>query len=191
MTFVQEGKLSLDDKVSNYIPLFNKYSKRLYHHHGIALHIIRELNLTSTSVSSFKKASSKTLEDEAIAYGSKREIKTNPGTEFNYSNIGYILVGQCVGGDIQKRIRPLSYGSPLKTSGNEGTTFTNEDYNSATDPFMGARSTANDLTNFMTMLMNKGVFNNKQVLTDSSVKTLLSLAGIRSFEKCSESCRRN
>jgi CubicO group peptidase (beta-lactamase class C family) len=174
MTFVQEGKLSLDDKVSDYIPLFNKYSKRyitirncLTHNTGIE----SDFNLSKL----FQKSKFKTLEEEAIAYGSKREIKTNPGTEFNYSNIGYSLVGRVLEIISKKGFDRIAQDRILRPLGMRGTTFTNEDYNSATDPFMGARSTANDLTNFMTMLMNKGVFNNKQVLTDSSVKTLLSL----------------
>jgi CubicO group peptidase (beta-lactamase class C family) len=174
MTFVQEGKLSLDDYVSKYIPLFNKYSKRyitirncLTHNTGIE----SDFNLSKL----FQKSKFKTLEEEAIAYASKREIKTNPGTEFNYSNIGYVLVGRVLEIISKKGFDRIAQDRILRPLGMRGTTFTNEDYNSATDPFMGARATANDLTNFMTMLMNKGVFNNKQVLTDSSVKTLLSL----------------
>ncbi len=53
-------------------------------------------------------------------------------------------------------------------------TFT-EDYDEAISPSTGARSTANDLINFMTMLLNKGTFNNKPVLTESSVAMLHTL----------------
>src|SRR6476620_634148 len=77
MTFVQEGKLSLDDKVSDYIPLLKKYSKGyitirncLTHNTGIE----SDFNMAHL----FQKSKFKTLEDEAIAYASKREIKTNP-----------------------------------------------------------------------------------------------------------------
>lgn len=174
MTYVQEGKLSLDDKVSDYIPLFKKYSKSyitirncLTHNTGIE----SDFNMAHM----FQKSKFKTLEDEAIAYASKREIKANPGTEFNYSNIGYNLVGRILEIISKKGYDRIAQDRLLRPVGMRGTTFANEDYNSATDPSMGARSTATDLTNFMAMLLNKGVANNKQVLTPESVKTLLSL----------------
>jgi CubicO group peptidase (beta-lactamase class C family) len=174
MIFVQEGKLSLDDKVSNYIPLFNKYSKSyitirncLTHNTGIE----SDFNIGKL----FQKSKFKTLEEEVIAFASKREIKTNPGTEFNYSNIGFNLAGRVLEVIAKKGFDRIAQDRLLRPLGMRGTTFTNEDFNAATDPSLGARSTANDLTNFMTMLMNKGMFNNKQVLTESSVKELLSL----------------
>jgi CubicO group peptidase (beta-lactamase class C family) len=174
MTFVQEGKLSLDDKVSDFIPLYKKYSKSyitirncLTHNTGI------ESDFTPTKL--FQKTKFNTLEEESIAYASKREIKTNPGTEFYYSNVGYNIVGRILEIIAKKGFDRIAQDRILRPLGMRGSTFANEDYNSATDPSMGARSTANDLTNFMTMLLNKGMFNNKQVLTESSVKLLLSL----------------
>jgi CubicO group peptidase (beta-lactamase class C family) len=120
MTFVQEGKLSLDAKVSDFIPLFKKYSKSyitirncLTHNTGIE----SDFNMNNL----FQKTKFKTLEEEAIAFGSKREIKTNPGTEFYYSNVGYDLVGRILeiitkkGFDriAQDRIlRPAGLGEP-------------------------------------------------------------------------------
>jgi CubicO group peptidase (beta-lactamase class C family) len=174
MTFVQEGKLSLDDKVSDYIPLLKKYSKTyitirncLTHNTGIE----SDFNMAHM----FQKSKFKTLEDEAFAYASKHEIKTNPGTEFNYSNIGFNLVGRVLEVISKKGFDRLAQDRIIRPLNMRGTTFTNEDFNVASDPSMGARSTANDLTNFMTMLINKGMFNNKQVLTEASVKTLLTL----------------
>jgi CubicO group peptidase (beta-lactamase class C family) len=174
MTFVQEGKLSLDDKVSDYIPLLRKYSKTyitirncLTHNTGIE----SDFNMAHL----FQKSKFKTLEEEATAYASKREIKANPGTEFNYSNVGFNLAGRVLEVIAKKGFDRLAQDRILRPLGMRGTTFSNEDYNAATDPSMGARSTANDLTNFMTMLINKGMFNNKQVLTESSVQTLLTL----------------
>jgi CubicO group peptidase (beta-lactamase class C family) len=171
---VQEGKLSLDDKVSDFIPLYKKYSKSyitirncLTHNTGI------ESDFTPTKL--FQKTKFNTLEEESIAYASKREIKTNPGTEFYYSNVGYNIVGRILEIIAKKGFDRIAQDRILRPLGMRGSTFANEDYNSATDPSMGARSTANDLTNFMTMLLNKGMFNNKQVLTESSVKLLLSL----------------
>jgi CubicO group peptidase (beta-lactamase class C family) len=174
MTFVQEGKLSLNDKVSDYIPLFKKYSKTyitirdcLTHNTGIE----SDFNMAHL----FQKTKFKTLEEETIAFASKHEIKTNPGTEFYYSNIGFDLVGRILEVISKKAFDRLVQDRILRPLNMRGTTFANEDFNAATDPSLGARSTANDLINFMTMLLNKGVFNNKQVLTEASLKTLISL----------------
>jgi len=174
MTFVQEGKISLDDKVSAYIPLYSKYSKSyitirncLTHNTGIE----SDFNMAHL----FQKSKFKTLEDEAVFFASKREIKTNPGTEFNYSNIGYNIVGRILEVIAKKAFDRLAQDRILRPLGMRGSTFANEDFNAATDPFLGARSTANDVINFMTMLLNKGMFNNKQVLSEESVKTLLTL----------------
>jgi CubicO group peptidase (beta-lactamase class C family) len=174
MTFVQEGKLSLDDKVSDYIPLLKKYSKGyitirncLTHNTGIE----SDFNMAHL----FQKTKFKTLEDEVAAFTSKHEIKTNPGTEFYYSNIGFDMVGRVLEVISKKGFDRLAQDRILRPLNMRGTTFTNEDFNAAVDPSLGARSTANDLINSMTMLTSKGVFNNKQVLTEASVKTLLSL----------------
>ena len=181
MTYVQEGKLSLDDKVTDYIPLYAKYSKSyitirhcLTHNTGIE----SDFNVNKL----FQKGKFKTLEEEAIHFASKREIESNPGTEFNYSNVGFNLVGRILEIISKKGFDRIMQDRILRPCGMRGSTFTNEDYNSATDPTSGARSTANDLTNFLTMLINKGKFNNKQVLSEESVNTLLTLAPEQSMK---------
>ncbi len=63
----------------------------------------------------------------------------------------------------------------LQPCGMRNTTFTNEDYDDAISPSTGARSTAADLINFMAMLLNKGTFNNKPVLNESSLTMLHTL----------------
>ncbi len=59
--------------------------------------------------------------------------------------------------------------------GMRGSTFTNEDYNMAVNPSTGGVSTAADYTNFLAMLLNKGTFNNQQILTPASVEMLHTL----------------
>lgn len=174
LTYVQEGKLSLDDKVSKYLPFFTKYSKGYI--------TIRHCLTHQTGVETdpgiiriFQKSKYKTLEDEAMGIASRKEIETNPGTEFKYSNTGYNLVGRVLEVITKKPFDRLIQDRVLRPLGMRGTTFTNEDFNAATNPSFGARTTANDLTNFMTMLINKGTFNNKQILTPESVSLLLGM----------------
>lgn len=170
LTYVQEGKLSLDDKVSDYLPFFTKYSKSYI--------TIRHCLTHQTGVQGdklFQKSKHKTLEDEAMNIASRREIETNPGTEFKYSAIGYSLAGRVLEVISKKSFDRIAQDRVLRPLGMRGSTFANENFNAAPSPFSGARTTANDLSNFLSMLLNKGKFNNKQVLTEESVNTLLSL----------------
>jgi CubicO group peptidase (beta-lactamase class C family) len=171
LTYVQEGKLSLDDKVAKYLPFFTKYSKGYI----TIRHCLTHQTGVEADAKLFQKNKFKTLEDEAMAIASRKEIETNPGTEFKYSSVGYDLVGRVLEVISKKGFDRIMQDRVLRPLGMRGSTFTNEDFNAATNPSFGARSTANDLTNFMVMLLNKGKFNNKQVLTEESVATLLSL----------------
>lgn len=174
MTFVQEGKLSLDDKVSTYLPIFSKYYKGyitirhcLTHYTGIQ----SDEGVTKL----FAKSKFHSLEEEVNDYASKKDIKTNAGTEFRYSNIGFNIAGRVLEVISKKSFDRLMRDRILQPAGMKNTTFTNEDYNDAVSPSTGARSTATDLINFMALLLNKGMFNNKQVLTESSIAMLHTL----------------
>jgi CubicO group peptidase (beta-lactamase class C family) len=170
MVLVQEGKLGLDDKISTYLPIFSKHGKGyitvrhcLTHHTGI------------DGGKPFEKKNFKTLEEEVDHYASNREIKANPGTEYNYSNIGFKIVArvlELVGKKPFDRLMKEKLTSPLAM---RATSFASDNYNDAPDPATGAKSSAFDLVNFVAMLLNQGSFNNKQVLTPESVKTFLSL----------------
>src|SRR5947209_8556582 len=85
MQFIDEGKLSLDDKVSKYIPLFASYNKNyisirhcLSNMTGIRSEPVNMMKIFEQP----KKYNS--LEDEVNDFA-KKEIQSNPGTEFTYS----------------------------------------------------------------------------------------------------------
>jgi CubicO group peptidase (beta-lactamase class C family) len=52
-----------------------------------------------------------------------------------------------------------------------GTNFTNES-GKAPSPADGAQSTANDYMNFLIMILNKGMFETKRVLSEASVEEM-------------------
>jgi len=170
MTFVDEGKLSLDDKVTQYIPLFGKYMKG---------YITIRNCLTNTSGiktdESIEKPMAKvhfeTLEDMAGSYADKHSIATNPGTEVFYSAYGPNIAGRCLEVVSKKTFGRLMMDRierPLKM---HATSFVNED-GGADDPANGGRSCANDYINFLTMLLNKGMFEGKRVLSEKAVQEL-------------------
>lgn len=174
MTFVQEGKLSLDDKVSTYLPVFSKYYKGFV--------TIRQCLTNYTGIQSeqgiaklLQKNKFRTLEEEVNDFAAKRDIQTNAGTEFRYSNVGFNIAGRVLEVISKKAFDKLMQDRIIRQLGMKNTTFSNENYNDAVNPSTGARSTAADFANFLAMLLNKGTFNNKQVLTESSVAILHTL----------------
>ena len=174
MTFVQEGKLSLDDKVATYIPVFTKHFKGYI--------TIRQCLTNFTGIQSeqgvlklLQKNKFKTLEEAVNNFAEKRDIQTNPGTEFRYSNVGFEIAGRVLEIIAKKPFDRLMSDRILRPLAMKNTTFTNDDYNEAVNPAFGAHSSAADFTNFMAMLLNKGTLNNKQILTESSVETLHTL----------------
>lgn len=169
MSFVDQGKISLDDKVSKYIPLFAKYSKGyitirdcLSHMTGIEAdpNILKQI-LEHRSFSS--------LEEEVNNFASKKEIQSNPGLEFRYSSIGLNIAGRIVEIVGRRGFEQLMQERITRPLLMRNTSFSSMD---AINPSGGAISTANDYMNFLTMLLNKGMFNGKRVLSEKSIQEM-------------------
>ncbi len=173
MTFVQEGKLSLDTKVADYIPLFKTYGKAyitirdcLTHQTGI------EQKPTISSNVGGKRNSS--LEEEVNAFANKTEIDFNRGEYFFYGRVGLNIAAR-VCEIISKRgfeqlMRDRIF-KPLKMN----TSAISDSYNDAPNPSGSMQSTAIEYSNFLIMLLNKGMFNGKQILSEGSINQMLSL----------------
>lgn len=173
MTFVDEGKLSLDDRVGKYLPIFDKYGKSyitirhcLSHMTGIQSEPIRILKLLER-----KKFAS--LEEEVNSFAAK-EIQTNPGTEFRYSKIGLNIAGRVLEVISKRKFDMLAQQHLFRPLGMRRSTFSNIDA-SAVNPSGGAKSTADDYMNFMVMLMNNGIFKGQRILSESSVAAMLQM----------------
>ena len=162
MTFVDEGKISLDDKVSKFIPIFAKYMKTYI--------TIRNCLTNTTGIQAdplgpmklLEKSKYPDLETEVDAFASKREIETNPGTEIFYSHIGPNIAARVLEVVTKKTFDRIVQDKILRPCKMRGTSFTNEN-GVTSDPADGAVTTANDFINFLGMLLNKGVFEGKNV----------------------------
>ncbi|MFI5151965.1 MAG: serine hydrolase domain-containing protein [Chitinophagales bacterium] len=171
MTFVDEGKLSLDDKISKYIPIYEKYMKTY-------ITIRNCLSFTtgiqadpSGAMKVIQKSKYESLEEEVNSFASKREIQNNPGMEVYYSHVGFNIAGrvlEIIGKKPFDRLMQERIIRPLKM---HGTSFA-DDNGGAVNPSGGAQSTANDYMNFLIMLLNKGIFQGKRVLSEKSVQEM-------------------
>lgn len=172
MTFVDEGKLSLDDKVSRYLPIFETYGKSyitirqcLSHQTGIADNqkIIAKI---------FERKKFESLEDEVNSFA-KKEIATNPGTAFFYGNIGLNIAGRVLEVISKKKFDALMKQRIFTPLNMKNSTFTGED--DAVNPSGGAVSTAADYMNFLTMILDKGTFIGKRILSEGAIAQMQTI----------------
>jgi CubicO group peptidase (beta-lactamase class C family) len=167
MTFVDEGKIALDDPVSKYLPIFTSYSKKyitirncLSHTTGIH---VEESGLKAL----LQTRKFATLEDEVNSFA-KREIERNPGEMFFYSNIGLNIAARVLEIVSKKTFDRLISERLLRPLKMRNTTFY-IDYDKAFNPSGGALSSANDYMNFLSMILNKGMFEGKRVLSEKAI----------------------
>ena len=166
MALVDQGKLSLDDQVSKYIPVLEKYMKGYI--------TIRECLAHTTGIDGkgglgrlLERRKFETLEDEANAIAAK-EISNNPGKEFAYGPSGLNLaarVAEIVTKKSFDRLVQEKITRPLKM---RATNF-NNDNGGAPNPSGGAVSSALDYMNFLIMILNKGVFEGKRILSEEAL----------------------
>ena len=173
MTFVDEGKLSLEDKITKWLPEFEKYGKNfitirmcLSHMTGIRSEPISILKLIER-----KKFSS--LEEEVNSFAAK-DIQANPGEEFRYSNIGLNIAGRILEIISKKRFDVLARQRLFVPLQMRRTSFSSLDA-SAVNPSGGAYSSPEDYMHFLVMLLNKGIFNGNRILSENSVNEMLTL----------------
>jgi CubicO group peptidase (beta-lactamase class C family) len=172
MVLVDEGKLSLQDRVSKYLPIFAKYSKGyitikdcLAHLTGIESEPIKLSTL-------LQRARFNSLEEEVDYFASKKEIVANPGIEFRYGNIGLNIAGRIIEMVSKKSFEQVMQEKILRPLQMRNTSFSS--FN-AVNPSGGAVSTAADYMNFLTMLLDKGMYKGKRVLSEQSI-TLMQTA---------------
>jgi CubicO group peptidase (beta-lactamase class C family) len=173
MIMVQEGKISLDDNVGKYLPIFPKWMKGYI--------TIRHCLSHTTGIETDKQGASKlfqrksfsSLEEEVNYYAEKRAIANNPGNWFQYDQIGPSIAGRVLEVVTKKKFDRLVQEKLFRPLNMRITSFSN--YTSAISPFDGAKSSAVEYTNFLSMLLNKGMFNGKQILTEASIAEMMKL----------------
>ena len=173
MIMVQEGKLSLDDNVGKYLPIFPKWMKGYITIRHCLSHTTGIETDKQGAGKLFQRKSFATLEEEVNYYAEKRAIANNPGIWFQYDQIGPSIAGRVLEVITKKKFDRLAQEKLFRPLNMRITSFSN--YTSAISPFDGAKSSAFEYTNFLSMLLNKGMFNGKQILTEESIAELMKL----------------
>lgn len=167
MTFVDEGKLKLTDSVGKYLPVLSAHGKGkitisqcLSHLTGIEAPKLRE---------SLKETEEENSMDDAMENIAKMPMEGEPGKVFHYSNAGLQIAGA-----VLEKISGKSFETLFAERIARPLNMKNTDFGKGKValPAGGAISTPEDYLNFLVMIMNKGVFNNKRILSENSIKQM-------------------
>ena len=164
MTFVDEGKLKLTDTVGKYLPMLSQHGKGnitvsqcLSHLTGV------KAPPTGENIKEMREISSM---DEAINDIANMKMEGKPGTVFHYSNVGLQILGA-----ILEKISGKSFEALFAERIAAPLNMKNTDFGKGkvAVPAGSARSTPEDYLNFTVMILNKGMFDNRRILSEKSV----------------------
>lgn len=167
MTFIDDGSLKLSDTVGRYLPVLSAHGKGgitisqcLSHLTGINAPPLKE------SLAGIKQIQTM---DEAIELIADLPMEGKPGSVFHYSNAGLQIAGAVIEKISGKSFETLFAERIAKSLG-----MTNTDFgkNKVALPAGGAYSTPNDYLNFLVMILNKGTFNGKRILSEKSINEM-------------------
>lgn len=172
MSLVDEHKLSLDDQIGKYLPIFNQYQKGNI--------TIRQLFSMTAGFPPDKDADDLntkpeynkdlTLAQAVDSIAVHSPLINAPGTAFNYCSTSMQIGGriaEVVSGMSWQALFDQKIGGPCHMSAQYLQT-------TPQNPLMagGAHTTARDYLNFLEMIVNKGNYNGTQVLTQDAVTTM-------------------
>jgi CubicO group peptidase (beta-lactamase class C family) len=170
MTLVDEGKISLDDKVGRYLPEFERYGKSYI---TLRLCLSHMTGIEDKNKGVFQKKKFGSLEDQVNSFAA-REIRANAGEDFWFGNIGINIAGRVLEIVSKKRFDVLAKQKLFNPLAMRRTSFTTLDA-SAVDPSDGAVSTPDDYLQFLIMMVSKGKYKGKQVISEESMEELIRI----------------
>jgi len=165
LTLVDEGLLALDEPIAQYLPQFKDEKAQI---------TLRQLLSHTSGLPAYSKyvtdkslSLAKSVDSIAFHAG----IITPPGTHFSFGNVSYQVAARLaeeVSGKDWESLFREKIGVPCKMP---NTDFGNLRSKSIGD---GAFSTVDDFSNFLQMILNRGIFQGVRVLSANSVHEMLS-----------------
>ncbi len=209
MQLVEKGKLSLDDKVHELVPgikIKNPWRETnpvrvkhlLEHTAGFDdMHFSEFLNKGDPQIP---------LKEALAVTPASREVRWKPGTRFSYSNPGYGVAGYIIEKVTGQRYEAYLKEQVLKPIGMDQSSFSytdsvkqqlvsgyQDDYESIEYQHIYLRpagmlhSSANDMAEFVRMMLNDGSVGDKTIISDSMLANMetpeTSLAAKHGFKK--------
>ena len=170
MTLVDEGKLSLDDHPSKFLPEFKDDPKDsatlrqlLSHTSGYLPYQPKE-----NPVDKYQTLT------ESVAHILPLPLKYQPGERFDYGGLAMQVAGRMAEVAGGKDWETLFQERIAKPCGLTNTHFVPVDSGGGHSPMLGggARSTLRDYANFLSMIFNNGVFNGARILSTNAIREM-------------------
>lgn len=174
MALVDEHKLSLDDTVGKFLPIFSQHQKG---------HItVRQLFSHTSGFggdegsdelrNKYEYRPTMTLAQAVDSIAVYTPLINQPGKAFNYGSTG-MQIGGRIAEVVSGKSWQALFNEKIGTPCNMNVAYLKM---STANPLIagGARTNANDYLNFLEMIVNKGVYNGKQVLSAEAVKLMTS-----------------
>jgi CubicO group peptidase (beta-lactamase class C family) len=167
MTYVDEGKLNIEDSIGKYLTIMTangkgkiKIGECLSHLTGIKSESLKN------DISVYKTFSNM---NDAMAHIATLPMEGDPGKTFHYSNIGLQIVAaviEKISGQTFKEAFATRIAKPLQMQ--------QTDWGDGSVPLAagGAKSTATDYLHFLQMLLAKGIFNGKRLLSETAINQM-------------------
>jgi len=164
MTFVDEGRVRLDDPVSDYLPGFDGAKA------GIT---VRELlsHRTGLPAAACEGDPSSTLARCVRSIAGGGDPAAPPGTEFHYSGVGFVIAGRLI-----ERLSGTSFEDAFEARIARPVGMTHTRFDGTTRPHTrnpapaaSARSSVRDYARFLRMLAHDGAVDGRVVLQPTSV----------------------
>ncbi len=190
MTFVDEGKLNLEDTIGKFLPVMTTYKKGNIKVWQCLSHLtgIKQTGVAATMNGSNddsgeepekKLGLKKKLEkfknkkdngwntmQEAIDSIANAPMEGEPGKTFHYGNAGLQIVAA-----ILEKISNKNFETIFQEKIAKPLQMNNTDFGNVPVPLAagGAFSTPKDYLNFLQMILNEGMFNGKQIINKNSI----------------------
>ncbi|HYF30672.1 MAG TPA: serine hydrolase domain-containing protein [Chitinophagaceae bacterium] len=171
MTFVDEGKLSLEDTIGKFLPIFTRYGKGNIQVKHCLSHTLGLRQDPFRLAAALQRGKYNSLKEEVYDFAKERDKVAEPGTEFRYGNTGLNIAGHILEAISGKKFEELFQERIARPLGMQATTF--EKNAAVANPSGGAWSTAGDYMNFLIMMLNKGVFKGKRIVSKASVEKMM------------------
>jgi CubicO group peptidase (beta-lactamase class C family) len=162
MSLVDEGKLSLDDRVSKYLPGFTETKatitiRRLFSHTSGLPPEARCRNDKRTSL------------EHCVNEIARMKLRAGPGEEFYYGGVSMHVAGrvaEIVSGQSWNNLFLVRVATPLGMTHSD---FFAYGPTSNPRPAGDARSSADEYARFLQMILQRGSFDGKRILSEPSV----------------------
>lgn len=171
MSLVDEGKLSLQDRVSKYIPSFKGEKETITIQQCFAL--TSGFAGSSEALDEFMGNKSQSFE-EMVQQIAKQPLIAKPGQQLNYGGLAMQVAGRVAEIVSGKPWNVLFKEKIIQPLGLTKTYYSGAFRGQVPRIAGGVISSGSDYLKLLNMLMNKGMFNNKRVLSEKSVSLMLS-----------------